>query len=155
MNLQTFKIEWAIPEDEQKWLKQHCIGKTLNFPCGQSTIGYRADIDKTVYPDKIANLNNPLKYFTPWSFDTVLCDPPYFFYSKFKWLQDLKKIARKRLILCTPAIWVYLGRKTWKRRIFAISHGKLFMKIYQIFDRTNQPLTIWLDFSNLVQKNGD
>lgn len=103
LGYESFESRWLDHPDMKKKVRELCEGKTLNFPCGQNDIGdVRADIDESHNPDVIADLENSLKTFDEQSFDTVYCDPPYSMFDfgeSTAWVQDLYKIARKRLII--------------------------------------------------------
>jgi hypothetical protein len=135
----TFKPNWEWDRNTEEWLKSICIGYTLNFPCGNSYIGdVRADIDPNVKPDVIANLKDPFKTFKKLQFDTVVCDPPFEYYNKLGWVHNLSKLARKRLILFTPAIPIFLNKSVWKKSYYILESrkGRIgFMRIVQVFDR--------------------
>ena len=139
--MQVYQANWSWGEVTDKWLQSLCIGQTLNFPCGMSQVGnIRADIDPTVKPDIIADLREPQKHFKPLTFDTVLCDPPYSMYNKFLWITKLSELTRKRIIMATPLVSLYLGKKNWKKTIYIVDQGKKFFRVFQVFDRLNGQL---------------
>lgn len=135
--IQTYQPNWSWNRHTERWLSSMCLGKTLNFPCGQSKIGdVRADIDKSVNPDIIADLKQPLKTFKRLEFDTVICDPPFSMYNKHKWYIQLQDLAKKRIIYATPMFRVYLPKGLWKKSYFITEqNGNFFIRLWQIFDR--------------------
>jgi len=99
---ETYRANWSWTKHTENWLRSNSIGRILNIPCGKSKIGLRCDVDRKVKPDVIADLYH--LPFNKYSFDTVICDPPFSFYGKGKkwfWVK-LADIARHRLILSTP-----------------------------------------------------
>ena len=57
--IQAYQSNWSWDHKTHYWLLKQIRGDTvLNFPCGMSMIGYRADADKSVKPDVIADLMN-------------------------------------------------------------------------------------------------
>jgi len=146
---EAYQVNWSWNKKTDKWLQKMCIGRTLNFPCGMSKVGdVRADLDPSVKPDVIADLLNPIKW--PWKrleFDTVVCDPPFSFYSKFKWIFRLRDLTKRRIILSTPAMDIRLG-KQWKREIWATSQCTIhtILRLWQIFTLKNKMLD---DFNGL------
>lgn len=138
MTLQQYQANWSWDRETDYWLSKMCIGKTLNFPCGMSKVGdVRADIDKSVNPDVIADLNNPFKTFKRFEFDTVICDPPFSMFNKHKWYIRLKDLAKKRVIFCTPLFAIKYGGD-WKKEYFISEQpSRFFIRVWQIFDRKN------------------
>jgi len=136
--MRYYQAKWSWDPKTEAIVSSWCIGKTLNFPCGKSRIGHtRADIDETVRPDVVADLRKPLDYFAPQSFDTVLCDPPFSMYSRFRWIWDLAEIPRRRLILSTPLVNVNLNSKCWRKQFWITTvPEKIMLRVWQIFDRT-------------------
>ena len=93
MRTQTYQVNWSWNKDIDFLLLKKFKDKTiLNFPCGRSKIGTRADIDPSVNPDIIADLFN--FDFKPNSFDVVICDPPFKYYNRFKWLLRILNIFK-------------------------------------------------------------
>lgn len=139
---QLYQPNWSWSKDFDLMISKWCIGRTLNFPCGMSNIGdVRADLDKTVKPDVIADLYKSKEYFKKREFDTVLCDPPYSFYSKRKWIAQLSDIAAKRLIFSTPTINIILPKRIWKKTYYIIENNSpWFIRVIQVFDRLNKEL---------------
>jgi len=143
---EMYRPGWSDPVDVQRWVDDElCIGKTLTFPSGRAMVGNTtADIDASLEPDVIADLNNPLNYFSEQSFDTVYCDPPYSFYNEphEEWLRPLWRIARERLILQTPRQRVDIPRseKSW---YIAEPNGgspQTNVWLFQVFDRVDAKL---------------
>lgn len=142
-----------------KFLATIAVGKTLNICCGLDPTGdVKADIDIAILKQQKTNFGGgqyircDLHHlpFKPLSFDTVICDPPFNYYNKFKWVQKLANLARQRLILSTPAICIKLG-KEWDKRYFAIETGGIFLRLWQVFFRRGSPPCKQLDYWSAVE----
>ena len=138
--IQPYQANWSWDHKTHYWLLKQIKGETvLNFPCGQSRIGFRADAVPEVSPDLIADLNEPLKYFQPLMFDTIICDPPWDYYNKIGWCHDLAKIAKLRIIFSSPPMSVHLKKRDWiKSYHLTEKFGSRFIRIWQIFDRRSE-----------------
>jgi 16S rRNA G966 N2-methylase RsmD len=139
-NLLTEQVQtWSWPEDVEKWLRSQAIGFSLNMPCGSSKVGsIRVDLDKTVKPDIVADLKHPP--FLPQSFDMVICDPPFNFYNRFKWIRRIEVLAKNRLIFSSPLVSIKL--RNWSKSFHIIeTAGKPMLRLFCIFDRENKVLT--------------
>lgn len=134
--LQLFKVKWHWGDKTDAWLKTMSIGRTLNWPCGLSTVGdERWDITPSVKPDRIMDLMKA-EGLEKQSFDTVICDPPFSYYSHFKWLLPIVDLARKRVILSTPQICYPL--KHFKFNIYATRYtGSFYIRTWVVYDRMN------------------
>jgi hypothetical protein len=143
---ETYKPGWGDPVDVQRWvIEELAVGETLVFPKGEAVIGdVTADIDKSLDPDVVADLKNPLSEFDEQSFDTVYCDPPYSFYSDphSEWLHPLWSIARERLILQTPRQRVQIphSEKEWRIAEPRPGSPQTNVWLFQVFKRTNLSL---------------
>lgn len=141
MKTQLYKVNWSWNKDIDFLLFKKFKGKTiLNFPCGQSRIGLRADLDPAVEPDIIADLFYPQEYFEPNSFDVVICDPPFSYYNKFKWLLELSNIAREYFVLSTPVIFYSFKGFGDPEIIASRQKGNLFCRLFFIYKKLNQVL---------------
>lgn len=119
-------------------MRELCIGTVLHVCCGQSKLGdLRIDVDESVGADMMASVRDlPIK---DKSFDTVLCDPPYSFYNRFKWICGLADVARQRLILATPLVNVRLGHN-WNKEVYVSDSGKRFIRVWYVFTFKNRYL---------------
>jgi len=136
-----------ISQGADAFLEEMAIGRTLNVCCGMSSVGdVRLDTDpkanRTEYGD-LFNLQYP-----PRSFDSVICDPPFSYFNKFKWVLRLSDLADKRFIISGPLMNICLPKKNWKRRLFYDSASRspttggrrLFLRLWWVFDRLNRQL---------------
>ena len=119
------------------------IGRSLNVCCGMSEVGdVRVDIDANTNRTQEGDLFN-LK-FPPLSFDTVICDPPFEYYvtgeNRFRWIQELARIARKRLMISVKANSIHVSQKGWIRSLWYVEDNKMFLRLYWVFDRRDHML---------------
>lgn len=144
-----YRPGWSDPVDVQRWINDElCVGETLVFPSGRSTIGdVHADIDSELDPDVVADLREPLEAFGEQEFDTVYCDPPYSFYSEphEDWLRPLWRVARERLILQTPRQRVQIphSEKDWCVIEPEAGSPQTNVWLFQVFDRVDGTLEEW------------
>lgn len=135
---QLLQANWIHPPYVERWLRRMSIGRTLNVCCGKSLVGdVRIDVDANSSRTEPGDLFD-LKI-EPLSFDTVICDPPFSYYvtgdNRFRWIQELGKISRRRLIICVKANQIHLGRKNWHQKLWYCSDGGLFLRLFWVFDR--------------------
>jgi hypothetical protein len=121
------------------WLAKMSLGRTLNVCCGNCAVGdVRVDVD----PNTARTMDGDLFRlpFPQQSFDTVICDPPFSYYNKFRWVIKLSHLARKRLILSTSLTEPKLIKREWTRELYYFSSngGTQFLRLYWIFNRRNQ-----------------
>jgi len=141
--VEFFKVNWAWSQDTDTHLVRKFRGKTiLNFPCGTSKIGtVRADIDKSVNPDIVCDVYNPP--FRSHSFDVVICDPPFSFYSRFKWLLYLCRISKIAILISSPYIMPYFKKFKAIPYVSRIS-GRLFTRFWVLYVRKQTEITLYL-----------
>ena len=139
MTSQTYKLKWSWKKDTDFILLKKFKDKTiLNFPCGKSRIGTRVDIDPIVAPEIIADLMNPK--FKPLSYDVVICDPPFSYYQKFKWILPLSNIAKEYFVICTPCLFFSLKGFSDPEIIAIRQKGSIFLRFFFIYKRLNHAL---------------
>ena len=80
--------------------------------------------------------------FAPLSFDTVICDPPFAYYSRMDWVQNLARISRKRLLISPDRTIIRVNRTHWNTRLFAmqLTESAMYLRLYYCFDRINRRL---------------
>ena len=141
------RANWIHTSFVERWLQEMSIGDTLNVCCGKSFVGdIRIDTDPNSNRTEEGDLFN--LPFSPLSFDTVICDPPFSYYNRFRWILKLADIARERFLLSSPNISVRLSRRNWRRTLYysegnaakGHSRGTLFLRMYWCFDRKNHRL---------------
>lgn len=142
-----FKAEWFWGIETDRWLRKIIIGKTLNFPCGLSQIGdIRADKDVYCKPDIIADVRAPEFHFKRGEFETVICDPPFSYWSfakLYSWFPEVCHIANKRLIFRCPLIKLNLPKtkSKWKREYYVVTYQKtMTLNLFHVFTNMNQKL---------------
>ena len=139
MKTQTYQVNWSWKKDVDFILLKKFKDKTiLNFPCGKSRIGVRADIDPNVEPQIIDDLMDP--HFKSYSYDVVICDPPFSYYNKFKWLLKLSNIAKEYFVISTPCIFYSFKGFSDPEIIATRQKGNLFLRFFFIYKRLNQSL---------------
>jgi len=139
MALKLYQPNWSWGEDTDKWLLRKFEGKTiLNFPCGKSNIGYRVDIDESVNPDLIMDLDE--HNFKPNSYDVVICDPPFSKYCRFKWLTRIAEIAKSDLLISTPYMKPYIRNFELYDTILTQVNANFYLRLWLHFKRKNQTL---------------
>ena len=134
--------DWGLKSIDS-WLGKMSLGESLNVCCGNCPVGtVRVDID----PNTSRTINGDLFKlpFPEQSFDTVICDPPFSYYSRFRWVIKLSHLARRRLILSTSLTEPKLIRREWTRDLYYFSSngGTQFLRLYWVFDRRNQNLAV-------------
>jgi len=154
--LDEYKPEWSWDNKTHYWLQKRIGGRScLNFPCGMSHLGTRADLDPAVDPEIMADITQPLSFFEPLSYDVVLCDPPFDFYYMDEnrvpfpatpWIRELVQIAREEVIFSTPNRALHLKRKDWSKEYYLTEvKGSGFIRMWQIFKRQNKTLLAFDD----------
>jgi hypothetical protein len=109
------------------------IGFTLNICCGTDRTGdVLVDVLPSLRPHIVGDLHHPP--FRDGSFDTVICDPPFSYFNRWRWLPALASLAKRRVIISTPALMTHLPRG-WHRKIYCIDTGHMFMRIWQVWTR--------------------
>ena len=148
MKTKFYQINWSWNRDIDDLFAKKFEGYTiLNFPCGMSKIGFRADMDPKVKPDIFMDLMN--HDFKPNSFEVVICDPPFQYFNHFKWLLKIKDIASKYFVVCTPCNFITLKGFSDPEIIAARggrTGGSLFLRFFFIYKKLNQNLPSWTDF---------
>jgi len=139
VKVEEYKINWSWNRKTDFWLLRHCIGRTLNVCCGRSKIGdLRIDIDPSLEPDMIGDVMD--LPFRPGTFGTVICDPPFSLYNRFKWIYRLADLAERRLILSAPG-GIFPRIKGFKAEYMAtIQRGNMFVRYWIIYTRKNHLL---------------
>lgn len=133
--LQPYKTNWSWPTDVEVWLRHQAEGFTLNFPCGTSFVGdVRADIDRSVRPTIVADLRHPP--FRDRSFDTVICDPPFSFYNRFRWAQTVAELTRRKIMFSSPLVAIRLSSAAWTKSWHVSETNTMFTRLWPIFTRT-------------------
>lgn len=140
----ALQANWIHPPDVERWLGKMAIGRTLNVCCGMSKVGeVRVDIDPNTNRTQMGDLFD--LGFATRSFDTVICDPPFQYFNRFKWLLKLSDIADKRIIVSSDRTNL---RKTfphpdWDLRLFVVgldNFNTLMIRLYWVFDRKDEKL---------------
>ena len=140
--IEIYQVRWSWDRHTERWCRRWLAGLfSLNMPCGMSQTGsIRADIDPSVHPDIICDLDN--LPFRPGAFDFILCDPPFSFYGRFKWLIKLSDLSRHRILICTNGVVPRI--RGYKRDLFAtLQKGNFFVRHWVLYTKRNQEITNW------------
>jgi len=142
-----FKACWFWGRETDLWIKEKCIGYTLNFPCGLSQIGdVRVDLDKSVKPAIIADITKPFEHFKRGEFETLICDPPFSFWALnkiYSWFPDIFKLAKKRCIFRAPLVKLTPPKqwRKWIREYYIVVFGKsMTLNMFHVFTNPNEEL---------------
>ena len=126
-----------------KFLRGMVEGVCLNVCCGLDPTGdVKVDVDLGVLMEQKARFGccdlvlADMRWlpFREKSFDTVICDPPFKYYSKVGQVIVLKNYARRRLLLSAPTVAIRLG-KEWERELYAIETTGMFLRLWYVFTR--------------------
>ena len=131
--MKEYQVNWSWNKQTDVWLRTKVKGFTLNICCGKSKVGnVKADIDKSVKPDIVCDVKHlPFRLLC---FDTIVCDPPFSMYNRFKWMKHFNKYARKRVIMSSPLLKLLLS-KAWLRSYYITEQGGFFLRFWTFFDR--------------------
>ncbi len=129
------KAIWAHPPQVERWLRRMCVGSTLNVCSGLSLVG---DVRLDLSPESKFTLKGDVMNlpFRKLSFDTVICDPPFSYFNRFKWILKLADLARYRFMISSPILHVQLSPKRWKRDLYYAYFG-MGIRTYWVFNRKN------------------
>jgi hypothetical protein len=159
--METFKKRWSFNtglRNRERWkqvvsannfnfLNTMKFGLTANICCGYDNTGdILIDIDlKTLKANKNSLLIPELKDYVcadmfnlPFRnnvFDTVICDPPFSYYNKLKWIVKLADLTRYKLILSSPSIAIKLDNNMWNKELYYIETPGLFLRLWWVFTR--------------------
>jgi len=164
-----FRKKWSFRSNlrpSERWKKALLIrnmdflstmtkGFTLNVCCGMDVSGdVLMDVDfETLKKNRSSTLmkkdyvcadmfNLP---FRDNVFDTVICDPPFEYYTHMKWVIPLANLARYRLILSAPPIDIKLNSELWDRELYYIETPGIFLRLWWVF--TKRAGGLWGDSS--------
>ena len=139
MKTQLYQANWHWEKEIDSYLLKKFKNKSiLNFPCGKSKIGTRADLDPSVNPDIISDLMNC--EFKPNTYDVVICDPPYNYFNRMKWLFPLANIAREYFVLSTPVIFYSFKGYSDPEILLSRIKGRFFCRLFFIYKKLNKSL---------------
>ena len=135
-----FREAWIWSEKEEWLYKQLCEGSTLHVCCGTSRLG---DIRVDLFAHSIFATNIKADAFhLPFkneSFNTVICDPPWFGPSNWsKWeklVNELCRVAKNRIILVLGNL-IYLLPKPWKLyRVYVLKKISPQIKVIYVWQK--------------------
>lgn len=125
------------------FIKSQIEGFAINFCCGNDPNGdVKVDIDReTLRRQKKESLSNSeyviadIHYlpFQQKCCDTIICDPPFKLYNRFKWALNLKDLARKKVILSHPC--TNLKLRGFSRELFFINSKSIFLRLWWVYTK--------------------
>ncbi|GAJ16581.1 unnamed protein product, partial [marine sediment metagenome] len=65
--------------------------------------------------------------------DTLIVDPPFSFYCRFKWILNLVTISRKKVILSHPQVNLKIPK--FDRELFFINSKSIFLRLWWVFTK--------------------
>ena len=118
----AFKKSMTWEEDVSAFIASRLQGYSLNIPCGSSKLGsVRLDIDPTVSPDKVADMNK--LPFPDCVFDSGVQDPPWKlnFYQRMRPFFELIRVVKVAGTIIYNAPWIPTSKavqlkETWIRQ---------------------------------------
>jgi len=127
-----------------KFLKDTAKGFTINFCCGQDPNGnVKVDIDKKMLRrqkkstlDKADYIIADVHYypFIEKCCDTLIIDPPFSLYNRFKWILNIKELTKERVIISHPV--TNLKLRGFTRELYFINSKSIFLRLWWVFTRT-------------------
>ena len=124
-----------------KFLSEQSTGFTVNFCCGRDAHGdVRVDVDRAMlYSQKksvldgadyvVADVHNPP--FIDGCCDSLIIDPPFSLFNRFKWLLNLSRLARSTVIVSHNQINLKLPGFT--RECFCINSKSIYLRLWWVF----------------------
>lgn len=126
-----------------KFLKGQAEGYIINFCCGRDPTGnVKVDIDKKMLRAQKKSSLDPAAYviadihfypFRPGCCDTLIIDPPFSFYCRFRWILNIKELTRNKLIISHPC--TNLKLQGFRRELFFINSKSLFLRLWWVYSR--------------------
>ena len=113
-------------------------GTVLHLCCGKSRVGnYLADASLEHHPDIVCDIRNAP--FKPGSVDTLIVDPPFSMYNRFKWIYKLAEIPRYYMLLSTPMFLPSI-RGFSKQPEATVQRGNLVVRVWGLYTKKNKIL---------------
>jgi hypothetical protein len=129
----------------RKLLDSLIVGFTANICCGLDPTGdVLVDIDRQALLEQKALFHHGELIqadihhlpFVFGAFDTLIVDPPFSFFNRFKWLISLFDLTKHKLIVSTPNINVSPRRTArWSKKFHVIETNHLFLRLWIEFSR--------------------
>jgi len=133
-----FREAFIWSEKEEKLYRKLCVGLTLHLCSGYSELGdVKIDLDPEKRADIIADVQYlPLK---PYSFDTIIFDPPWFGPHDWKNYEDMiryiSKIARIKVILILGNLFYHLYKPFKLTKVYFLKKISPQVKMVYIWER--------------------
>ncbi len=126
-----------------KFLKSQVVGFTVNFCCGRDPTGdVKVDVDREMLLQRkcssldrsdfvVADIHHAP--FRDRCCDSVVADPPFSVYNKFKWALDLAKLANKKMLLSHPC--TNLKVPGFSRELYFTNSKSIFLRLWWVYTR--------------------
>lgn len=139
-----YEAKWRDEPDTARWLRRMTVGtSSAAFPQGMQSYGdIGIDVDESVNPDIIGDINNPP--FQNRTIDTVYVDPPYSLcaYDKIHgWLPSMWEITNKRLIVNMPQVDYNLPDSKYRLFYEHNGTGTMHLPLFNVWDRNTAELS--------------
>ena len=138
--VESFVNTWRWDKHEENLVHKWIRGDSIHICCGMSHVGdIRFDIEPTVKPDILGDiLHNDI----PSNYkDTVISDPPWNLGFVPRYWKELKRIAKKRIIVIALAQMME-GRDWHKIHEEIIKRQNGFqVKVLTVYDRQSHNIT--------------
>lgn len=142
MKYQVYQVNWSYHDGTSttEAIKDWCIGSILNVCCGKSKLGdLRIDISYNLKPDILADAHYlPLRKL---SFDTIVLDPPYSYFNKFRWIHRIADTSKKRIVISAGQVAVRIPHFKLNE-ILAVITNTFYVKLWYVFDRYQTQLSL-------------
>ena len=126
-----------------KFLKSQVEGFTINFCCGRDPTGdVKVDVDRAMLLQRkrssldksdfvVADIRHAP--FRDGCCDSVVADPPFSLYNRFKWALDLAKLANKKMLLSHPC--TNLKVPGFSRELWFTNSKSIFLRLWWVYTR--------------------
>lgn len=133
-----FKEAWVWCEAEEKLYKRLCVGETLHLCSGYSELGdEKLDVNPEVRPSVVADVH--YLPFHDLSFDTVICDPPWYGpRSWMKWetmMKEMVRVSRRRIILVLGNLFYLLPKPFHLKAAYIVKKISPQVKLVYVWER--------------------
>jgi len=131
---------WRWTKREEKIVHSYCRGSILHLCSGKSKMG---DIRMDLYQHATIKADVLHLPFKSHSFDTIVCDPPWNMGFIARFWRELKRVAKRRIIVISWAmmnetrVWRLKAEKIIKRGVFQV-------KILAVYEKSGQDILKWV-----------
>ncbi len=150
------------------FLKSQVVGFTINFCCGCDPNGdVKVDVDRGMLLERkkgsldrsdfvVADVKFPP--FRGGCCETLIVDPPFSFFNRFKWLLDLARLSTGKVIVSHPG--TNLKLPGFGRVLFFTNSNGIFLRLWWVFIKksaSRDPVkkSLGLKATKLLKKQGE